>query len=468
MAQSALDRYSAFSDKWDRVRSGIRDKKYASLDQEIKQQGLINARNRQTTFNQKQTDRAGNLIRKKELHSVALDKNARERAKADREVTAEERAAEKYGIDKTYAIAEEARKVAEEKRKVAEAEAEKAKQDRLDLLEKGIPALIAMAHATTNEEFFKIAERVHKDPASSQHELDIATDLVKGTELKNKKAKARKFLRQINSGLAKEFAEVKPNKPWAGRLNGRPVFFDFDEDGGLITLKSPEGIVEPPAKSQRDITVQTDADGNPLVTISEGTGAGAELTKPTLNFLQKEVAELAENEIQINEVFANLNDDFLTIPTQAFVEGADLAERLGYKHSDKNKKLLTEFTDFKTPSKKLTFAYRKKITGVAGALRELNDIEKTMLSMKTGYTIFKAKLRQLRRLNQHTSRIYKRMILENTVFPSEKSRQRRTNEIFESGTMLDMESRAEELMSEGLEGDALTKRLVAEGFTPND
>ena len=188
-----------------------------------------------------------------------------------------------------------------------------------------------------------------------------------------------------------------PSKP------GRPIeVFDPNSPTGTSFVTQTEAVGRP-GKPPTGLEITTPG-GTTIRTRVRGTGG---LQKPTLNKLEADLNNTqAELQRVTQFVSQSFRPEFLTLPTQLFVEGAAGLERLGIETSPEARQQIADFATFKSDVLDNINVAINRLSGAAVSAEEAKRLRASLPDLKDDPVTFQAKLRRtIRRLQAAETRL---------------------------------------------------------------
>lgn len=206
------------------------------------------------------------------------------------------------------------------------------------------------------------------------------------------------FPQEVMAKIVQErFKPQKFGAPHAGvDANGKPVFFQTDDDGNV---RNPPGIQPPPKSPGLSVRLP---DGTE---ISEG-GPLPGMAKPTVNALEEKLVSSQAGLDRLRGIRAQFKPEYQTWEGRFKGFVGDIKDKLG-KLPESERKAYGDFKAYQSSALDNLNRYIKDITGASMSVQEVARITASMPNLDDGPTAFQSKLDSVMRdLGRAQARAY--------------------------------------------------------------
>ena len=187
------------------------------------------------------------------------------------------------------------------------------------------------------------------------------------------------------------------------------------------------------------------------------------LGRKAIGSVQEDIIALSDSFARVGKISDSYKREFLTYGGRIQSSVSSLLDKAGVDITPEQKQFVKDRKKFVTVVNREFNLYRKLITGAAAAEKELADLKKATINEDLGPLQFEAALEVYQEELQRGLRL-KRSLLRNGIRISDEGFGDAFDTAYLSGDDDDADIRLQELTAEGLDIDAATDQLIAEGY----
>ena len=253
--------------------------------------------------------------------------------------------------------------------------------------------------------------QLYKEGQDAQEKALAANELsVKIAEMQRKQSNADREFGFKSSVKKREFS----NEDREFGMKKDQFLYDAGQDAIGNRQKDQQIEID---RNKKGMNFRVDRNGD--VQFSSG-GSGANVdengnvsaTRSVNTSLQNDVIGGTETLALLDGIDETFNEESLTYAGKAGIEGARFLDKTPLRGLGVGKEELKANAKFESNVRQFFNAYRKEITGAAAAVQEMEELQRSIISMKDSPTEFKAKKQELRKKTQRMLRIKRKMLRE--------------------------------------------------------